>query len=332
MSQNPRLWLVLVCVAVALLGSSAVWADIPRTLPADSEFDVLIGRIRKLVASKEWQKAEWKDEALEAQLSKVVAAVKTTTGKEFVKLPVEFKDVSAIPVPGGAGRGGLLHVANGNVDVAFANKSIFLVDGSIHISHAADCIIIARGVVEISHSNRNLILAGQHVNAGFDGMDGIRAARAGAIGDPEMAAGSIIITPGSISIAHSQGTFCSAPQMVEISHAAQVAFLASPKIDISHQQGCKEHKDFKAPISFAPPGTLPPGVFTVKQIVAPDDRTKQLVTVERNGVEYVLRPGNAIVDEVGKPIPGWTTWTVGFITDGLVLFTDGESDIAVRAP
>lgn len=334
MFQQLGLRLVLAGVLGGFLGTSVARADIPRALPADSDFEVLIARVRAAVASKDWQKPGWKDESLEAELGELIAAVKTTAGKEFVKLPVEFKDVSVAgaAVPGGLPGGGRLHVLQGSVSASFANKSIFLVDGSIRISHASDCVVIARGVVEIAHGNRNVILAGQHVNVSHDGSDGMRAARPGAIGDPEMTAGSIIVTPGSLSIGHAHGTICSAPQLVEISHAAQVAFLASPKVDISHQQGCKEHKDFKSPLSFTPPAPLPAGVFTVKQVVAPDDRTKQLVSVERNGVEYVLRPGNALVDEAGKPIPGWTTWTVGFVTDDLVLFTDGQSDIAVRAP
>ena len=319
-------WVLCVCLVHSVVG-----ADIPRPLPADSDFDALIARIRSAAATKEWQKPGWKDDALEAHLGKVIATIKTTTGKEFVKLPVELKDVSVVGVAApGALAGGRLHVAQGSVEAAFANKSIFLVDGSIRISHASDCVVIARGAVEISHGNRNVILAGQHVNVGFDGSEGMRAAR-GAIGDPEMTAGSIILTPGSLSIAHAYGTICSAPQLIKISHANQVSFLASPKVEMSHQQGCKEHKDFKCPISFAQPASLPAGVFEVKQVVAPDDRTKQLVTVERNGREYVLRPGSAMVDESGKPIPGWEKWTVGFVTDDLVLFTDGQTDIAVRA-
>jgi hypothetical protein len=72
--------------------------------------------------------------------------------------------------------------------------------------------------------------------------------------------------------------------------------------------------------------------LTVKQIVAPDDRTKQLVTVERNGIEYVLRPGGKLVDEKGQPIPEWNAWTVGFVAENIVLFTDGNRDVSVRVP
>jgi hypothetical protein len=317
-----------------ILGLGAVArADNPRLPQQPTEFELVIGRIRKAAASDEWKKPDWKDDKLEGDLGKLVDAARATTGKLNLKLPVKLEEVSPGAAPRGVGPpGGRLQVVTGNAEIAFANKSIFLVDGSIRISHCADCVVIARGIVEISHSNRNLIMAGHHANLGFDGMDGMRA-RAGVRGvAPALTDGSLIISGGSINIAHAQGSICASPKRIDISHAAEVAFLASPDVKMSRQQGCSEYKEFLTPFPLSPTVSLPATVMSVKQIVAPDDRTKQLVTVERNGVEYVLRPGAKLVDEKGLPISSWQNWSVGFITENVVLFTDGQEDMTVRLP
>ena len=332
MSHRSSSWLVLVVVSATALCSLA-WADNPKLPPKPTEFELAIGRIRKVAASDEWKKPEWKDAQLADALDKLVATAKATSGKQALKLPVTFDDVSAGADPRLARvQGGLLQVTQGNADVAFANKSIFLVDGSIRIAHAADCIVVARGVVEIAHGNRNVIVAGQHTDISFDGMDGMRG-RAGAGGiAPPLADGSLIVSGGSMHISHAQGTTCSAPKHIDISHAREVAFLASPDFKMSHQQGCTEHKDFVTPFPLPAAGSLPAAVFTVKQIVAPDDRTQQLITVERNGMEYVLRPGAKLTDEKGQALAGWENWNVGFITRQVALFSDGLEDLTVRLP
>jgi hypothetical protein len=313
----------------ASLACPPAWADNPKLPPKPTEFEQVIGRIRKAAASGEWKKPDWKDAQLEDALDKLVEAAKATSGKQALKLPVKFQDVSATAVLGPARmQGGLLQVAQGNVEVAFANKSVFLVDGSIRISHAADCIVIARGIAEIGHGNRNLIIAGQHANISGDGMDG-RRGRAGGVAPP-LADGSLIVSGGTIHLSHAQGSICSAPKLIDISHAGEVAFLASPEVQMSHQVGCSEHKDFVTPFPLPAVGSLPASVLAVKQIVAPDDRTKQLLAVERSGVEYVLRPGAKLVDEKGQAIDGWANWSVGFITRNVALFTDGQEDLCVR--
>ena len=77
---------------------------------------------------------------------------------------------------------------------------------------------------------------------------------------------------------------------------------------------------------------MPADLLKVKQVVAADDQSKQLVVVERNGIEYVLRPGGKLVDQTGQPIPNWTGWTVGFVSENTVVFTDGLRDMSARAP
>ena len=221
-------FLMLCCAGVFALSLSCPsgWADSRKPELKASEFDSLIERIRAAEADKSWQQPDWKDEALEAGLSKLAESVKATTGKEFLKLPAEFKDVSATRDPrANPLQGGLLRVAKGNLNVPFANKSIFLVDGSIHISHASDCIVVARGAVEISHGNRNLILAGHRVNIGHDGSEGIRAgARPGAIGDPPQTHGSLVFCGGSIDIAHGADLVARLPNLSKSAMLTRLPF------------------------------------------------------------------------------------------------------------
>lgn len=327
----PKAGFVVVALSILALHAAAR-ADNPKLPPPPSEFELLIGRIRKAVASEEWKKPDWKDARLEADLDKLVADAKATTGKQGLQVPVRFEDVRIAGVPAGGLRTGLLQVAKGNVEVPFATKSIFLVDGNIRIAHCADSVIVARGIVEIAHGNRNLVLAGHHVNFSFDGMDGRRAAGAAGGVAPPLADGSLIFSGGSVNISHAQGTVCSAPKLIDISHATQVSFLASPETKMSHQQNCTQHKDFRSPMPVPLAASMPANVVAVKQVVAPDDRSKQLVTVERNGKEYVLRPGAKLVDENGQPIAGWADWTVAFISYHAVLFSDGQEDVSFLSP
>jgi hypothetical protein len=78
------------------------------------------------------------------------------------------------------------------------------------------------------------------------------------------------------------------------------------------------------------PETLPASVFAVKQVVSGDDKEKQFITVERGGFEYVQRPGRELGDERNQPLAGWSKWTIGFVAEKFVLFTDGERDLSVR--
>jgi hypothetical protein len=48
--------------------------------------------------------------------------------------------------------------------------------------------------------------------------------------------------------------------------------------------------------------------------------TAGLVVVERNGVEYVLRPEAAMTDERGQPIAGLENWKLKFLGRNYALF------------
>jgi len=329
MSPRTFAWLVSVVIFHFALQSEAQ-ADAPPHAGPASEFEKMVARIRAAAATDEWKKAGWKDESIEAACHQIVSSSKTITGDQSLSLPLEFKEIGS-PMAAGGPRlpAHRLHVSNKNADVDFAAKSIFLIDGSISIAHASDCIVIARGVVDISHANHCLVVAGHHINLGFDGHGGF-AFNNGNGQTP--AACSILLSGGSIAIAHAEGTVCCAPGHVEFSHANKVRFISSGHREISHQQQCQFFDQAARPLVIPAPRPVPAELFSVRQVVAPDDKTRQLVSVERKGMEYGLRPGHKIVDEKGEPIPPWTDWKVGFISENFVLFTDGQDDVSVRVP
>jgi hypothetical protein len=322
MARNQTWYLLLVTSLALMSGSRYGWADSPAPRPAPSEFDKMISRIRSAEADRAWQRPGWKDDVIEATLKKAIAAAKTSAERESLKLPIDFTDVK--PFPPNVELGFLVNnlvVAAGTVDVAHANKSIFLVDGNIRIAHAYDCVVVARGFADLSHCERCVVIAGHHINVSFDGI----------IGDGGPSMTSLFISGRSIGIAHAEGTICSAPEWVSVSHAKNMDFLASPNRDISHHEGCKFKDKANSPLAMALPMDVPASLFKVRQVCdAESDPARQLVTVEKNGLEYVLRLGSKITDEKGQPIPSWDKWSVSFISERIVLFSDGQSDMSAR--
>jgi hypothetical protein len=311
---------LVVCISFFGVGRSG-YSEVPVPRLPPTEFDKLIERIRSAEASRAWQQLGWKDDVIDSTLRKTIAAGKTA-GSDALQLPIEFGDLRPARAKNAVNFATKnLLVATGAVDIAHANKSIFLIDGSIRISHAHDCVVIARGFVDVGHCERCVVIAGHHVNVGFDGLFG---------GDmPKLP--SLLVSGRSMRIAHAHETICSAPEFIHVSHANNVTFLATSHRDISHQEACHFKDKVNPPLSMPAPMDVPPALFSVKQVCdAEDNPSRQLVTVQKNGIEYVLRLGSKIVDEKGAPIPSWSDWSVAFISEGVVLFSDGKSDMSAR--
>ena len=109
---------------------------------------------------------------------------------------------------------------------------------------------------------------------------------------------SVIVSGRSMRIAHADATICSAPEFIHISHAKNIDFLASPNRDISHEEACKFRDKAIPPLAMPLPTNVPSTLFTGRQACdAESNAARQLVTVEKNGIEYVLRLGSKIADE-----------------------------------
>jgi hypothetical protein len=273
-------------------------------------FDAILESVHR--AAEQWRKPDWKDPLLETAVIRLVEQVREGTGRANVRLPAAFDQVERRDGRdlGTFAEGGFYALTGGSI--TRVNRSILLIDGSLRISFAEDCLIIARGAVEISHGRRNVVLAGQYIRCGFDG-------------DPRTGGGSLLMSGSALHVSHCNGSVCFAPHM-RISHATETVFLNSPKMDVSHEQGCSV---MNAKLPAAPrekPNPLA-GKLKIRQIVKPDDSNEgAMVILQTNGVELVLRPGAAISDNQGKPIPELAGWTLSVVADGLALFTKGRED------
>jgi hypothetical protein len=320
MARKQACFMVLITVFALIGGGRLAVADSQRPRPAATEFDQVIDRIRSAESNRAWQTPGWKDDVIESVLKKAIAAAKSSANSDSLRLPVEFTDLKPVrPDRPFNFLGKNLLVKTGTVEVDHASKSIFLVDGSIRIGHAHDCIVITRGFADVTNCNRCVVIAGHHVNIGFD------------LGDDMPSKPSLIVSGRSMRIAHADSTICSAPEFIHVSHAKNMDFLASPNRDISHQEACRFKDKATPPIAMPLPTDVPSNLFTVRQVFdAESNPARQLVTVEKNGIEYVLRLGSRIADERGKPIPSWSDWSVSYISEGIVLFSDGKSDMSAR--
>lgn len=234
------------------------------------------------------------------------------TGRSLT-LPIGFDAVSAGP----AGPFGEKTLRVGkDIKIAHLRQAIVLATGSVEISHASDCIVLAGGAIDVSHGNRNLLIAGHFVEVSHDGSE-LRRAAASA-GKPRT---SLIMSGSAVDIAHAGGTVVCAPKLVTIAHANNVVFVNSPTRETSHEQFSQivtAKIPFDSPEQTSP---LPEGT-NFSQLVARS--TRPFVVVERNGVEYVWRPGTQLRDEKGVPLKETAGWKVTRIYERLLLLDSGK--------
>jgi hypothetical protein len=235
----------MTALIVVQLVVSSVFADDPGLddgpKEAPATFETIVSRIAGIEASGEWRKQEWTDRIIRDWLLRITHRVREKTKRDFVTLPVDFKDVDVEA----KANDHTLHVGK-DINLAHATHSIILATDSVRIGHAKDSVIIANGSVNIDHSNRNVIVAGGAVDLGHDGND---AFRDGADPNPRRNAvplkhGSTILGGKEVTIAHAQGTICSAPLGLTIGHARQVIYLNTPQRKVSWEhEACRDIGD-----------------------------------------------------------------------------------------
>jgi hypothetical protein len=219
-----------------------------------------------------------------------------------------------------------LIIAQGNANVGFANNSVILVDGNAKVAFATNSVIVARGAVYIAHGSGNVVVAGHYIHVSHDGNR---------MGREQPKTPSVLLSGGVVDVSFAKGTVCSAPHLVRISHADGVRFINSPKIEAGQERGQNPPRIDKAEMTAAPPAKPNPldGKLKVAQVQRPNDAGKGgMVVLEKDGVEWIVRPGAAINDAVGKPIAGLEGWTVTFIGDDFALFSNEREDAAFLVP
>lgn len=321
---------VVTGLATPYLSATSV-VPIQGERPTENALDALLERIRLVAAADEWQKPGWRDDVLESGVVKLYEQLQRAAKKDPLTLPVGFREVRPRK-PNVEGRelpflSNELHIAK-HVVVSHAKRSILLADGNLRVSFAHDCIIIARGAVSIAHGSGNFVAAGHYVHTSHDG-------NAPPDGKRERPAGSLLLSGAVLDVSHAKGSICMAPQAVRISFAAEVTFMNSPNVEVSHEKNCTRLGDAKTPLASGPRKNPLAGKFKITQLVKPNDAGQgALVVLERNGIESVVRLGAEIADGQGKTISALAGWKLSFVGEDFALFSKGHEDAGfyLRSP
>ena len=311
-------------LALLLLGSQTGIAQAKAPHAADNDltrklitFDEVLAEIRKAHESGDWKTAGWKPLDTKNWLDHLLTEIKRVTKREKLALPVEFEKVK--PAMGDqrliSQQNMLIVMKDGQLSLV--RQSIILADGNVEITQAENCIIIARGAVTLSSSQRNLIVAGQYASVSYDRLNAARLAIPIGANAPAAPApgqendGSVILSAGILEMSSAYGTICCGLDRVMLSIASQGAMLInSPHRELSTSARLETFDDPQIPFTRKAAPNLLQDKLTITQIVS---GSAGLVVLERNGVEYVLRPGAAITDERGQPIAGLENWKLQFL-------------------
>jgi hypothetical protein len=285
--------------------------------------------VKQHASNEDWKKPGFADPLLEGAVEKLVEQANLVAKEDRVQMPARFGDVSAAgdrfrPMPGGAPppRPGAGQLVCGQGALAFShcNNSIFLIDGSVRISFATNCLIIARGAVNISHSSGNVVLAGQYIDIGHEGS-GLRLGEARGV--VAKSGSSLLMSGGSLQIAHAMGAICSAPDEVSVGADNCIFLNCAPKLD-GRRNPNQVIEKVKLQIQPAAPPNPIRDQFKIAQVVDRDE--DRFIIVEQNGVEVVVREGGEIKDNLGKPVPALAGWKLTYISRGHALLSNGKED------
>jgi hypothetical protein len=319
----PAVWSLVFCTAVAIAAAPDTPPDnaAPQraaSVPADGaaeDLSPVFTRIRRAASNDDWRREGWNDKAIRDALSGLVEQVKKAADVEALALPVNVGDVHAPAAVEPHRFQGALWVGK-NVSMTRAEGAVILADGNVEIPFANDCLIVARGAVYIAHGTRNVVVAGQYIHVSHDG------AREGPGGG---GGGSLLISGGVVDGAHADHSVCSAPGLVRISHARGVRLINSPNAKISNEQNCMRVAGAKLPVALAAKENPLAEKLKLTQVVYASEADQRLVTFEWEGVEMLVRLGQEIRDGAGKPIPELAGWTLTFVCYNYAMFSkDGE--------
>ena len=273
---------------------------------SDLTFDELITRIEKLASSGAWRSKEWDGAEIQSWVEKRLARLADATNrKEIAAMSVS----QALRHKSEAGRRGGGHIEVGrDVKIPHANHAVVLASGNVTIGHANDCLVIAGGAVEIAHGRNNVVFGGHYIHVSHDGR-----------GRPGSSAqGSVLVSSGMIDVSHATMTICSAPKLVQISHATAVEFVDSPNRSISHDAASRVH-------------TLDQPIVAARKDHALKSKLSLSWFVEDSGVvfrlsgkRYVAELGATIKDESGKPVGELKGWKLTYVSDHFALFKKGR--------
>jgi len=331
-------WILSCCLWTMLAGS--LCGEVPRnTAPEKGTLQAVLDRIHNHAAGDAWRKEGWRDDAIESYLDKLVASIAVATENKDLKLPVRLADVKP-PVPGQRipfQQVGQLLIGT-DLKVKSLRRSIILADGSVELQGIPEeCVIVARhAIVGQTNIRKCVLVAGVHFFSQFDG-------------EPDNAAsGSIIVTRGRAEMTASWGSLIASGDGIRLDMCQNTTFLNSG-IQGRDQGGSRSVRvpdltlqppplhpivakvEVMGVVSIPPPPPAPgPGGFP-----APVSRSGR--NLHPTGIVFrfgerrrVANVGEPIVDDLGNEVPELKGWQLGFVTDSIAIFRNGESDAVLR--
>jgi hypothetical protein len=211
------------------------------------------------------------------------------------------------------------------------SNTVALVDGDAEVPYADHCVIIARGAVDIAHGNGNVVISGHLVNVSHDGSEremAIRMAQRGGPAPPRpVPPASLLVSSGTVRVAHAAGTVLAAAGQLECSHATDCVLLNSPRIDIPANDGGIELKSDKVRVG------EPPADHPITAHLKLKRAARDLAVFWYGDRRYVAERDEPITDEAGAPVQALAGWTVSLIGDDFaVLNNDSERATVVMRP
>lgn len=285
-------------------------------------WDELAKRIAHHAESDDWKAPGWKDEVIEGALQALLDQINPHVPSDPLSLPRTVDGTVATVDPAGAlRRGANLVIGRGFQNVS-ADRSVVLVDGWVNASGAKNSIIIATGGVRISHCSGCIVIAGEFIDVSNEGSN-FRMRREG-----EEARRSLMMSGGPLHMSHAAGTVLYTPLAQRNPHSNCV--FVNTKVEGLDRPppggGEPSSKAENVKLGIVPkamPNKIA-GQLNVKQLVERGDSTRAFVIFEVNGVETVVRPGNEIRDNEGKPVPALAGWKLLFVADQYALFSNGK--------
>jgi hypothetical protein len=297
----------------------------------DFSWQTVLDLVKQHAASDAWQEPGFEDELLEAAMGKLVDQVNAAAKEERVKFTPRFarcrpqrnKDGSVKPRE--LDGDDLLFVGHDSFDLRRGTRSIILVDGNVSMTSAYDCLIIARGAVNIAYGSGNVILAGQYLDIAHDG-DRDRPQGGGLERTPGPA--NLLMSGGDLRVSHALRSVLVAGGPLELMHGSDCILLnrGSDQIEARHGVAVPEAK-----LSFVPKARPNPLQGKVK-ITQASNGSSRFAVMDYNGVELVLRLGDEIKDNRGKPIPDFAGWKLEVIDNVLAVFSNGKEDACFALP
>jgi hypothetical protein len=218
-------------------------------------------------------------DAIEAAVVQLLDNARAATGKRGIALPasVATAPVRVAPV----------------LDAAFCDNEVLIARERVRVSHGHGCFIVCPGAVEVSHGSRNVIVAGQLIDVGFD-----NAGPGGLWGSPDR---SVLVCGRELHVSHAYDTLFVSPAG-SIAHAHRVTFAGRSGAKCSHGFWCR-HLDGPAIVRSPAPVADPLAGRVERAELLYDGPSRAFRLHARAGpASYDLAQGEAPAD---GPMAGW---------------------------